>query len=204
MQEPRYTVWNWAGGHFPFFFFPETPTMAPKWGSQTVWAAWASAVTTWVAIKRCPALLTNWGHSSSDPTEPDPSLAMFVLIQLNIKKKKEQSPRDSQKRASCHQGLHGAELPVALGWCSESSRKGAAQFTVSIKNLVAGGNIQENRMEEPVSVRWVYMGSRRREGTRLHRIPGGRKEREKDRADGRSRWIPVGRRLTVCHRNQRR
>lgn len=48
------------------------------------------------------------------------------------------------------------------------------------------------------------MDGRRGEGTRLPRIAGGRGGREKDRADGRSRWIPVGKRLALCHRNQRR
>lgn len=32
---------------------------------------------------------------------------------------------------------------------------------------------------------------------RLHRIAGEIDGREKERADGRSRWIPVGKRLTV-------
>lgn len=38
---------------------------------------------------------------------------------------------------------------------TEYSRRGAVQFTVSIKDLVAGGDVQENRKEEPVSVGWV-------------------------------------------------
>lgn len=72
----------------------------------------------------------------------------------------------------------------------EYSRKGAIQFTVSIKELAARGDIQENRKEELVSIR--CMDSQRGEGTRFHRITGRREGIEKDRADGRSRWIPAG------------
>lgn len=39
-------------------------------------------------------------------------------------------------------------------------------------------------MEEPVSIRWVYMGSKRRKGTRLHRIPGGRREKRTEQMGG--------------------
>ena len=49
---------------------------------------------------------------------------------------------------------------LSCQWCqdgaSEYSRKGAVQFTVSVKDLVAGADIQENRMGELVSVGWLY------------------------------------------------
>lgn len=57
------------------------------------------------------------------------------------------------------------------------------QFTVYIKDLVAGGDMQENRKEELVSVRWVYGQEKRRrnEASQNH-------WRKRGETKGQSRW----------------
>lgn len=129
IQEPPYTVCG-AGkeGSFLSFYFLNP---LPKLGSQFALVVWASTLTTRVVTQRYPALPIDQAISVVTPSNLT-SLEKFVwiLIQLNVKTKKELRRRESEKRASCHQGLSGSGLSETLESCilpvSEYSGKGTA------------------------------------------------------------------------------